>query len=194
MDGNGSYSCVTMCLSSDKTVDKCCRIALAIGTECTKRSWLWVCLPRLMKRLVPIVGWWSKGVMKWAWEDLIRMPLGVLWRWLRDAWVPGEREELTVGCACSRRAVSTTWWISSGFAPNELMCGVLSDSMRDLPNSIDEAWEFFLALLVKQWRRHRRVWLLSQRVLPNSAGEAIDGSLVRSVRDLDHRWVDVSDS
>ena len=56
MDGNGSYSCVTMCLSSNKTVDKCCRIALAIGTECTKRSWLWECLPSLMKRMVPTVG------------------------------------------------------------------------------------------------------------------------------------------
>ena len=87
--------------------------------------------------------------MKWAWEDSIQMPLWVLWRWLRDAWVPGEREELTVGCACSRRVVSTTWWISSGFAPNELMCGVLSDSTRDLPSSIDEAWEFFLTLLMK---------------------------------------------
>ena len=133
-------------------------------------------------------------MVKWAWEGLIRMPLWVLWRWLRDAWVPGERDELTVGCACSRRVVSTTWWISSGFAPNELMCGVLSDSTRDLPSSIDEAWEFFLTLLMKQWRRHRRDWLLSQRVLPNSADEAIEGSLARSVRDLDYRWVDVSDS
>ena len=117
------------------------------------------------------------------------MPLGVLWRWLRDAWVSGGWKELTVGCACSRRVASATWWISSGFAPNELMCGVLSDSMRVLPNSIDEAWEFFLALLVKQWRRHRRVWLLSQRVLPSSADEALDGSLARSVQGS---WLQVS--
>ena len=64
----GSYSCVVMCLSSNQTVDMCCRFACAIGTECTERSWRWECVPRVMERMVPIVGWWS-----WAWEDLGRV-------------------------------------------------------------------------------------------------------------------------